>query len=735
MNRITKVTLTGFKGIHREYDLSPATVFSGPNGSGKSSCVEGLIYALTGSTPAGKSEDRVAQYFPARGGRVKVEDSDGNWIERGIIRDFAKAKVSSQLRTSDDAEDAEEPDLSRWKAAGAVLDLREFLGLSPEKRREFVLKLCGQGQGDDDIWPAIELAFFREVGGPGANLDLATMGTNDLGEELAALLTAWKRPRGLAEVLQSYLTSGKSLSETFLKLGEVAKEQRLAARREGQQAAAAEQELEAEAHGARAAAADVKAHRSKVEKLREELTACRGGIARLEEAQRGLVEAERRLAEAEVASDKALKAAAETPQPGTRPEAPGADPRREVLQSKLIDCQARIMLLKQTMDGCRQVQDQRRVAEGDLQRAQAALKGWETHPLGKLQNLMDEIPIDAHPKIEDLREVVWEVCGHWQDQFLQLENDVAAFTKKAEDLRQRSAGAGKKLIDLQGELAEEEGTVLALREEISALDGSQAGSFGEYKVQLARWERRDRAYRQAQERLKGAEAALQAAEKACETAEARVESLDEVNGGELEQLQEKLVHAQHDQELAEKAAGALQAYDSASARARQAQVDQAAWGHAEKAIQSVRERLVGAATAGLLSDLNAILQAAGREENVYLELENDRGKPIFELGWARAGVRTALPALSAGEAVIFCAALSVALTKRSPGRRLLLIEADPLDLKNLESLLRALAPQAAELEALVVATAAVGWKAPQGWEVVVLEKVPEPRKKKVGGAA
>jgi DNA repair exonuclease SbcCD ATPase subunit len=729
MNRITKITLTGFKGLHREYDLGAATVLSGPNGAGKSAALEALIYALTGSTPAGKSEDRVAQYFPARGGRVKIEDAEGNWIERGIIRDFAKAKVSSQVRTSDDAEDATEPDLTRWKVSGAVLDLREFLGLSPEKRREFVLKLCGQGDGGENIWPALELAYAREIGGPCADVKVLLFGEG-LPEDVAALGWAWRRELGLSEILSSYVNPRVQLSDTFLKLGEVAKEQRLAAGREAKNAAAAERELEAEAHGARAAAADLAVQRKKVEKLRLEQISYLSALDRRDEALRAIAAAERRRDEAEVAEDKALDAAVNTPQPGPQPPAPEKDPRREVLQAKLIDCQERQGKLRAAKHEASHLQDQRRRAEEDLKRATAAIEAWRKQPMGRLSDMIGEIPIDAHPKIEDLRELIWEVSKTWQETLLQIENDMPPFQRKVEELQKQSAGVGKKLIDIEREWAAEETAEVGMRQELADLKGVEGMSFDGYRKRLAEWEAKDKAFKAATDRCKATAAAAEGAEKAMAEAMARLESLDD--GFSLESdVDARLQKALLDQEQAEKAAGALQAYDSASARARQAQVDQAAWGHAEKAIQSVRERLVGAATAGLLTDLNAVLQAAGREEIVYLELENDRGKPIFELGWSRGGQRTALPALSAGEAVIFCAALSIALAKRSPGRRMLLVEADPLDLGNLEALLAALTPQAAELEALVVATAAVGWEPPAGWEVRVLAKdvLPARRKK------
>jgi DNA repair exonuclease SbcCD ATPase subunit len=165
---------------------------------------------------------------------------------------------------------------------------------------------------------------------------------------------------------------------------------------------------------------------------------------------------------------------------------------------------------------------------------------------------------------------------------------------------------------------------------------------------------------------------------------------------------------------AEEAAGALKAYRDAVARAESEQVAEKAWKAAEAACKRARESYVADVVRPLVDDVAALLAAAGRSERVYLELENERGKPVFDLGWI-AGSRRSLSALSGGEAVLFCAALAVTIAKRSTGRRVLLIEADPLDEQNLMRLLDALAAMKLELDACLVATAShvvdmPGWK-------------------------
>jgi hypothetical protein len=133
----------------------------------------------------------------------------------------------------------------------------------------------------------------------------------------------------------------------------------------------------------------------------------------------------------------------------------------------------------------------------------------------------------------------------------------------------------------------------------------------------------------------------------------------------------------------------------------------------------------------LVDDVAALLAAAGRSERVYLELENERGKPVFDLGWVSGDSRRSLSALSGGEAVLFCAALAVTIAKRSTGRKVLLIEADPLDEDNLGFLLWALSAMDVELDACLIATSTkfpsgpefAQWvERPERWKVIRFER-------------
>lgn len=703
--RITKIILDGFKGLEREYDLGPATVLTGANGTGKSAALEGLIYAISGAVHGGRSLDHIASFFPPRGGYVQIEDASGHWLKRGVSRDLEKVKVSEVLETSD-AKEGEEPNLKPWEAAGAVLDLKEFLGLSPNLRREFVLRMCGSGeQNSSKLLSEIELEYAREICGAIATpviLDAHQLN----GEKVSPLWPAWRRRLGLREILASHLVQGKTLTELCLKLSAVAKDSKNASRKAATEAKAAIRELEAEAQGARAAAADIKARRAATEKIRADLTEARVRTDRLKEA--CLFHAQAETASEEVkrrlyAANTALENA---PSPGEAPAAPGGDPRREGALKAISEAQ------KYEAETAAELQrfalDDKRLSElnEELQSLTGQARAHKRLAIGLAMELLEKIPDSADPSMPALRAALVELGAQWKSTMgdlrtrgLETRSAIAEESKKyanwEESYQVRKAAAEHAVVLTQ-----------KARVVLMKLDEASSGDSSTYFARLKEWESRKEAHLAATSALGRATSQLEETARRVKAAEDRLASArkDGVPAG-IAELEVTLRGAIALEEEAERAAGAAEAYRKAVESAESHTVDEQAWKAAERAVATVREKLVGAATAPLLSVLNQVLEQASRPERAYLELENDRGKPIFELGWVRGPERIALPALSAGEAAIFGGALSIAIAMKSPGRRVLLAEADPLDRENLLAFLQAVAPWAPKLDACVVATA------------------------------
>jgi hypothetical protein len=706
MTRIASIDLNRFKGLERLYQLGPATLLSGPNGSGKSAALEGLAYCLGGAVPEGRSLDIVALYFPERGGRVTVRDEGGNWIRRGITKDAEKAKVSEVLETSED--DAG----TYWRCTPEVLDLKEFLALSPAKRREWVLRLCGSGEiKAGELMKALSKEVAREIGGPGATVDMFTReGLLDLPQEIHALAEVWAEDRGIYDVLESHLVSGASTSETCLRLLDVAREEKLAQRRRATEARAAIRELEAAAKGARAGASEIRTAKAAVEALQDELSKVKSDRARYDEAKRHATTAatelqsyEKKLAE--------VKADAKQP-PGRAPEPPPPDTRREELLQKLAKAnEEKALILKIEGDWEGKLVEERRAGD----RLSAALESMEEHKqsqMGLLVSISDEIPDEAHEQMPALREVITAMSTQWTEALDKLSDEIDAATAAFDPARLDEAQMGAQEAHTIYKAAVEK--ELTIRTSVLSLEAVDPRV---HEKALAAWMAAEKAWAKGQETIKKWEAVVETSGKTLDGLRARLAALPEPPAAE--ETEARLYGAKEALERAERASGAVRAYEEALSSAERAQVLEEAWKRCERAIRTVQETLVGQSTAPLLSVVNNLFQKAGRHERVYLELENDRGKPIFELGWTKDGKRVSLRALSAGETVLLTAALSVAIALKSPGRKLLLVEADPLDPENLRGLFPALLPWAEKLDALIVATASPV-EDPEGWTVMRL---------------
>ena len=718
MDRIASVHLIGFKGLDRDYVLDGPTILSGKNGVGKSAAIEGLRYAMTGAVPGGRKLDAVAALFPPRGGSVRVLDSAGRWIERGIVRDAAKAKVSEILATSDDKE-GEDPDLSAWAVSEVVLDIQAFLALSAEKRREFVLRLCGGGTAPEDLGESLALEYAREVAGKGATTGWLA-GADD------PLAHAWRRPRGLREVLASLLGAAateKSLSELFLRLTETAKERRLGARAAALEATAAIRELEAEAQGARAAAAEIDEKRKAYEKAQEEFSAYRARAARRDEARQRRDGAAKAHDAALAALDGAQKLAAVAAPPGERPVPPAGDPRREETLAAIGSNLGQQQAIRKTQREYEQLIEIEERTGNQITEAEDAFRRHEKLPLRRVTLLLEEIPDEADPSLPELRAAVREVTKGFNAETVALERraeEAAEAHRKAWEAARGARDGQLEAIAKLEELARAQGED---RKRLSELEAGTSAGDADHRRRLAAWETSNETYRAAGERLRGAQATMDRARAELADAAKRVEAVEGVNAeafSGLDAMEMKVIQARDALQAAEAAAGAVKAYAAATERAKQNFFDERGWKAAESAIKTLREKVVGDSTARLVPDVQKVLQAAGRSEIFFLDTENERGRPIFSLGWIKDEAKVPLEALSGGEAAIFLAALRVSLTLRSLGRKVLLIEGDGLDAKNFAGLLQALRPQSEKLEAVIVATSRQELGSTDGWNVIQL---------------
>ncbi len=731
---IRKVMLDGFKGYDsREYELDRAlAVLNGPNGSGKSACLQAIRYALKGDVPGGRNNDAVARLFGTAGGTVELSGDEESWLERGVVVDHERAKVSAVARTSDDELDGDREilNLERWESSTFGLELRELFELSPEKRREAVLRICGASDSADvdEIVCAIAEGFAREVAGPAASA--ATLeDPSDLSDELRALCSRWGE---LERALRAAAVGKEGITKTIAALESAAKDEQLVNGKAARDAKAAARELEREVKGAEAAAADLARLESSGRMGREALQRMREDLARCEEVDREISQATSAFARWSTERVESLAALDLLGDPGDKPE-PARDGwsaeqlnelREEVaaIESEIRHCHDEIAKVeRRRAERARDVEERTRELDGVVKQITAI----RARPTFELRDRAHRVPLHAHPEIEEIRGLTRRLC-------LADEKAVAELEKRGTGLSEQIESATKSLDALtqdepEGSLALFEPELAAKSRELEELEDKEREHVRYRLAELNSWREEKAAFDEAKRRYEFARTNEQGAQDRIELAKARRQEIESggrrVDSEAVESAAASLEEVSNSLALAREAAGKVAAYNDAIERCERHQVLENAWKKARAAVRAVREEFVGNATAPLVRRANELLEQSGRRERIFLRLENDRGARVFELGWTTpAGETVQLSALSGGQTVVLCALLAAAIVEREEvPLRVLLIEADPCDPETMGQLLQALAPVAGTIDNVVVATALESVPEVDGWSVHRLE--------------
>lgn len=738
--RIVRIRSDGFKGLEFEDQLTPGVIVCGPNGSGKSARLEAIVYALSGRVPTGKSLDEVARYFGPRGGTVELMDEDGHWIRRGITRDREKAKISETIDYDDEGGE------DRWEADPAVLDLREFLNLSPNKRREFILEICGTGQASrEELYDVIEAEYARKIAGAAATAE-TLRDPDSLPEAEAQLAKTWTEERGMREVLVSYLLGNPdgTASEFCQKLADVAREGKNVARAGAVKARGVVDELEHQVQGARAAAADMErasTERADAIDAHIEASKLKGERAEREKS----AEHYRRLygtQEQELAAAKDEAAALKDP--GPEPEVTGvidAFKAHEEFEARKTEAHEPETRCKDVFERYHKAISDASTTEAELQKIKEEIEKLNEWPQAKLNELMADPPdgVPCWDWFDDLREAVDACSKVWHDQCQRFENRkndneiaLATYHADADVLKPEFEAAEVTSKNMELEL-----TAIAFEEQ--AWDEKRKLDEGRHRAELdarRNWLTEKEAIDFANREVQEAQKILNRSHDELNRINAEILKSSRQPMADFAATQERLGKSDVAVEKASAAMGVVRAYDEAIELKTVTQLAEKAWAAAEKSIKRAREIYVGNATKVILEDLQFVIDAlwASRTDEaeppppkIYLDLENERGKPIFDLGWVSRGqdspdvslgpvfVKTSLSSLSGGEAVLFCAALSMAFSRRSKGRRVLLLEAAELDASNLGGTIDGLGLILEELDACIVATSS-GYPTTRSWE-------------------
>lgn len=144
---IRAVVMDRWKGQTCEYRTDRLNLLTGPNGSGKTAIMEAIRWTLTGTSAVGKRPDAAIVYGDGTGCGASVSIGDVEYA-RSLKLDNRDGTVKQSLTISG------HPGIGIREAEAIVRqnigdfipmwDLGEFLAMSPDKRRDFILDLCAK---------------------------------------------------------------------------------------------------------------------------------------------------------------------------------------------------------------------------------------------------------------------------------------------------------------------------------------------------------------------------------------------------------------------------------------------------------------------------------------------------------------------------------------------------------------------------------------------------------------
>lgn len=728
--RIERVTLEDFKGQRLARELGPLTLLTGPNGSGKTSVLEAVRYAVQGDTSAGATAEAAMGYMGPNGGAVRLDLSGGLAIRRGIIRDPRKLTLSGDVAVSTmpgvSAKDSD-AEISRLCGDFAEMhDLGAFLSLSSDKRREYLLALCGASvtAAGFDLLGSIRAEFMRERDSLPEIEDAAL-------EEMLADLTPIA-----ASALTPADAVGKVAERIKTRIGET--------KAGAERARTAGLELSARKNAIHVAAVSV----DEMQRRRAQAVSERAGMQSLLDQQRGKADAvaslhrtleqrrgelredQRELTRWRGAAYKTAEAA-EWEAEAARLEAAAVAPA--------YDGSAHDAALAALADETAQVGGKLRACEADIFAAQADIRAAEsaiiqiagsawTLAVGLLDTIADQLPpslLDGIPEYATLANLLRAQVG----------GDATAHEQAKADAAARLQAAQADLVTLRLVQADIEGRYAAARKaDADARSADQDARVTAAQNAATARRLRDSA-RRVSEGVRERDRAITRLDASC----AGLADIIAQTEGEIQNLTADIAAAGGADLASEVAVLDLQikevdtsieakrSYETLDRELARMIADQdrlQTMHETAKALADAcrvsRETFMADLIRPLLDGMARFLAGTGLAVEPYCRLETDRGKPILELGWVRDGaVRVALPTLSGGECGLFHAALAYSLVAvRRPPLRLLMIEAGELDGENLDLLTQAISGVADGLDTVLVATHLDGGDVPDGWTVI-----------------
>lgn len=747
MSRITKLALRDWKGLSVDAELARLNLLSGPTGSGKSAHLQAIRFAISGATELGSTNDDTQMLCGPLGGSVGIALDDGFGFVRHLARDARENKVSQSVdvngRTGTlKAQDAIIAD--HCGDCGPGLDLREFTAISPEKRRKYALDVCSAAAGprkldDLDVGSRITIGVLEAKLGPATVRSYAEAKLGKVTEKLTSADRLTVITALMPKVDESVRNAiGKAMGEIRAELkGDLATGIAAAiakadackqlAKQARDRAHATVQEVSARKAGLKVPAAsadELRAQRETLLKQKEEAVqqislqeGKASGRATLTKAIQdidskitGLEVAIRNLqakppAEMDVAAMTAK--AEELEKAATLPDDPRAVKEREAEEAKSTH-----MRSLQDLYGVRQQLNNATAALSQLETTIARLEAAPTTKLLEKWNVLaSAFEGSKDPVFAEVDALIKQVC---QSSAL---DSMRSELPKRQDTRD---ALSKQVQDHEGQISDltkvVDSTHAAARE--ARLAWAAATSDRDDNLRQARGirfqiEEHNRIVSEYANRIQKTTGDMAAAKNARIETERKLVDLDAQGGqipleeltGQRDRIAGQIVAVDADLDAKIRYHALDKELNEVSAQAERQQVEYEVYDLVGDSARGIREDLMKDLVAPLLDRINRFLEVAKPGWRAYCELVNDRGKPIFELGWTDGMVKRALPALSGGETAVYGAALAYALVcLKNPPLRLLLMELAEADTAAVMAICDAIGAVQQDISNAVVAT-------------------------------
>jgi DNA repair exonuclease SbcCD ATPase subunit len=770
--QLAKVVLEQWKSLSTSFELGRLNLLLGPNGAGKTALLSAPSFAITGRSVLGDRVDASAQLCGPGGGSVLVALDDGFTWGRGIVRDVQTGKASMTL----DIGGVPKASLKELhpQVAGHVgdfapmHDLTVFLGLSAEKRRAFILDLCGRARGDEvdktEVLAWIELECYRVTCGDGTvNLilrDIAKTGATDVRYEEAISQIRAKLGGELGTAVRTAMESqlltlgaeltgdpSEAIGAAMTKAKEVVNASRYdhdAAVKASQALAQRRAEIDAIAESAESleqAKATLTEQRIETQ---SELDQARGRQKARETLVVSIRSADVALESLKKRRDELQTTSLEDLQEAHQAVNLNLSTAKDAETTAKADVEQVTVLLNER-DAC--------VERGRLARSTAADLLSKREELGRELGVLENASEHARLRFDAqlVREYVegaykqdskgaipflpaQRLEAYIHDTIPAVDNEQAnRIVALDAEVVQNIAETHKAVTGLDAIQAELDKANAAL-EKLGNTDAIRArlNTASEQVTSLIRQRdkveseikdlERSRATVEADitsrnERLTEARRQLDALEEEHSSAPltelaAHVDAIDRQLTGISQKLEKKRRFQVLERELAECVANAEKLLT-------EHEVAKMIW----KAVGIVREPLMLELVEPIVKHVNTFLVAAGQDVACYVSLTTATGKPAFEIGWRTDVARIPIEALSAGERAMFGCALAYGLMQLSDvPLKLLLLEAGPMDAANQRSVMRAAEKLQDKLGNVILAThVPMDGADAEKWNAIVLE--------------